>query len=87
MKSPFQFVGIVFGNNFTNRIDDINRLLINFDSNINTLLLSPRRWGKSSLIQKAAKIASAKNINNKFCFIDLAISGMRKNFIQFLQEN
>ena len=71
MNSPFQFGGIVSGNNFTNRIDDIDRLLANFDNDINTLLLSPRRWGKSSLIQKAAKIASSKNKDYKFCFIDL----------------
>ncbi len=71
MNSPFQFGGIVSGNNFTNRIDDIDRLLTNFDNDINTLLLSPRRWGKSSLIQKAAKIASSKNKGYKFCFIDL----------------
>ncbi len=71
MESPFQFGGIVTGENFTNRNKDIKRLITNFDSNINTLLLSPRRWGKSSLIHKAAKIALNKNQNYRFCFLDL----------------
>ncbi len=71
MKSPFQFGGIVSGNNFINRNKEIVRLLTNFDSNINTLLMSPRRWGKSSLIHKAAQIALRNNSNYRFCFIDL----------------
>lgn len=71
MKSPFQFGRVVEGATFTNRKDDINRLLSNFDSNVNTLILSPRRWGKTSLVRKAVTVSSAKNKKCKFIFIDL----------------
>ena len=71
MKSPFQFGRVVEGDTFTNRKDDIKRLLSNFDSNVNTLILSPRRWGKTSLVRKAVRVSSAKNKKYKFIFIDL----------------
>lgn len=37
----------------------------------NTILISPRRWGKSSLVHKAGKEAMAKDSNLKIVFIDI----------------
>jgi hypothetical protein len=71
MKSPFQFGKIVEGPAFTDREDEVNRLVSNFENNVNTLLISPRRWGKSSLVKKASEAALQKNPLVKFCFIDL----------------
>lgn len=71
MKSPFQYGKIVEGKFFTNRKNEINKLISNFENDINTILLSPRRWGKSSLVKNASRIAVKKNKNLTFCFIDL----------------
>lgn len=37
--------------NFTGREGEIRRLAANFEGGINTILISPRRWGKTSLVK------------------------------------
>lgn len=54
MDSPFLFGRTVTEQAFTNRTADINRLSRNLQNGINTVLISPRRWGKSSLVKKVA---------------------------------
>jgi hypothetical protein len=70
MKSPFQFGRVVVGDTFTDRSAEIKRLKSNIENNVHTMLISPRRWGKSSLVKQTA-IHLAKNKKIKFCFIDL----------------
>ena len=70
MKSPFQFGRVVVGDTFTDRSAEIKRLKSNIENNVHTMLISPRRWGKSSLV-KQTSIHLAKNKKIKFCFIDL----------------
>ncbi|WKZ68863.1 MAG: ATP-binding protein [Melioribacteraceae bacterium] len=70
MESPFQFGKVVEGNYFTNRKEDLKHLISNFDNGINTILLSPRRWGKTSLIKKAL-VKYNNNNKVKVCLIDL----------------
>lgn len=55
MKLPFVFGKLAQGNTFTNREKELETLLNNFRYGINTILISPRRWGKSSLIAKASE--------------------------------
>lgn len=70
MESPFQFGKVVEGDYFTNRKEDLKQLMSNFNNGINTILLSPRRWGKTSLIKKAlANYTNNKKV--KVCLIDL----------------
>jgi hypothetical protein len=52
-ENPFYFGRLVAGNSFTDRENDTKRLAGNFKNGINSILISPRRWGKSSLVQKA----------------------------------
>lgn len=52
MVSPFQFGKTVSGSAFTNRRELLKILKDNLLSGISTILISPRRWGKSSLVQK-----------------------------------
>ncbi len=70
MKSPFQFGRVVVGDAFTNRSAEIKRLKSNIENNVHTMLISPRRWGKSSLVKQTA-IHLGKDKKFKFCFIDL----------------
>ena len=71
MNSPFQFGKIVEGSAFTDRESDIQRLVLNFENRLHTILISPRRWGKSSLVKRASRVASRNHTDMSFCFIDL----------------
>jgi len=68
MNSPFKYGRIVTGDSFINRSEDIKRIRQNIESGINTLLISPRRWGKSSLMKQVAHLNRDKK--TKFAFID-----------------
>ncbi len=68
MSSPFKYGRIVTGDSFINRSEDIKRIQQNIGSGINTLLISPRRWGKSSLMKQVAYLNKDKK--TKFAFID-----------------
>lgn len=71
MKNPFVYGKIATGEAFTDREDEQERLILNFASGINTILISPRRWGKSSLVTQTANSFQKKNPDYRFCFIDL----------------
>ena len=71
METPFIFGKIATEKNFTDREKETADLVQNFMSLINTIIISPRRWGKSSLVNKAAKLAMAQDSNLRICHIDL----------------
>nr|AIF26785.1 putative ATPase [uncultured bacterium fosmid pJB92C9] len=52
---PFSYGKILADDNFTDRESDLSRLAGNFSGLVNTILISPRRWGKSSLVSRALK--------------------------------
>ncbi len=58
MEIPFVYGKIVAGNNFTDREEETRKLGSNFLSQTNTAIISPRRWGKSSLVNKAVATVS-----------------------------
>ena len=70
MKNPFVFGHLSNVSDFVNREDDIRKLKQNIDNQIHTILLSPRRWGKSSLVQVLEqKIGCTKK--TVFCHLDM----------------
>jgi hypothetical protein len=71
MKTPFVFGRLAKENNFTDRKEETAHLVTNFKSLINTILISPRRWGKSSLVFKAATIAMQEDGDLRICRVDL----------------
>jgi len=62
MENPFVYGMATFGKWFTDREEDVKRLSANFIYGINTILISPRRWGKTSLVLKIAKKVSNRNL-------------------------
>ena len=58
MNIPFAYGKIVEDADFTDRIEETAHLMGNFLSLTNTAIISPRRWGKSSLVAKAIKSAT-----------------------------
>lgn len=84
METPFVFGKIASDKNFTDRKNETDRLVSNFQSSVNTILISPRRWGKSSLVSKAAEITGKGNKTIRFCFIDLNNVRTEEQFYQQL---
>ena len=71
MNSPFIFGKVATGNTFINRENELYKLKLNFLSGINTMIISPRRWGKSSLVKKAIRESTNENRKLRICFIDI----------------
>lgn len=53
-KNPFKFGSIVDGRHFTNRTDEISRANEILKSDNHLIIISPRRYGKTSLIMNVA---------------------------------
>ena len=51
-NQSFVFGVSVSDYNFIGREDEIRQLRMNFEEGINTILISPRRWGKTSLVKR-----------------------------------
>lgn len=66
MEIPFVYGKIVADNDFTDRNAETAKLISNFLSQTNTTIISPRRWGKSSLVNKAIKSVSEEGNNLLF---------------------
>lgn len=86
MDAPFIFGNLATGPKFTNRRKEIDQLLNNFRYGINTILLSPRRWGKSSLVEKAALEIEKKFPEFKVIRIDLFNIRSEEAFYKELTE-
>ena len=55
MSKPFVYGTAVFGENFTDRKAETKRLRMNFEAGVNTILISPRRTGKTSLVYRSVE--------------------------------
>ena len=86
METPFIFGRIATEKNFTDREKETADLVQNFMSLINTIIISPRRWGKSSLVNKAAKLAMAQDSNLRICHIDLFNVRSEEHFYSLLAQ-
>lgn len=84
MNVPFTFGKLVHDEDFTNRINESKRLVSNFKASINTILISPRRWGKSSLVLKAANQVSSETRDIIICMIDLQNTRTEEQFYSIL---
>lgn len=85
MKGPFSYGILAEGEAFTNRQEETARLVSNFTNGTNTVLISPRRWGKSSLVKHAVEKLSGKK-NLRFCFIDLFNIRTEEEFYETLSR-
>ena len=62
MENPFKFGTIVEAENFTDRIEEVAYISHFVDSANHLILISPRRFGKSSVVAKAVKESGRKSI-------------------------
>ncbi len=68
-NKPFVFGVATSGDNFTDREKETERLLLNFRHGVNTVLISPRRWGKTSLVRKVCRLAQSDKL--KVVYLDI----------------
>lgn len=70
MRKPFVYGELAEDENFIDRIDDRRQLKTFLCNGINVTLISPRRWGKSSLVKATMKEIMAERSDTVVCFID-----------------
>lgn len=87
METPFVFGKIATEKNFTDREQETAYLVKHFTSLINTIIISPRRWGKSSLVNKAAELAMKQERDLRICRIDLFNVRNEEHFYSLLAQN
>ncbi len=80
--SPFIYGTTVSTHSFTNREEETKKLKKNLLDGINTTLISPRRWGKSSLVEKVILEIRAEENNTKIVLIDLFSVGSENEFLE-----
>lgn len=61
-EAPFVFGVRVEGNTFTDRKEETNRLKMNFLYGVNTILISPRRMGRTSLVEKVCSLVESDTL-------------------------
>ena len=80
--SPFVFGTTVSDKSFTNREQEVSKLYNNLCQGINTTIISPRRWGKSSLVEKVIQDINKKEKGIKTVIIDLFTIGSEEEFYE-----
>jgi AAA+ ATPase superfamily predicted ATPase len=55
MVTPFIYGRLAQSDNFTDRVKERQLLTNNFNGLINTIIISPRRWSKTSLVRAVSK--------------------------------
>ena len=87
METPFVFGRIATDRNFTDREVETDILKNNFKSLINTIIISPRRWGKSSLVNKAAQQSLKEDPQLRIVQMDLFnVRDEKQFFMQFAKS-
>jgi len=85
--APFQFGTLATDRNFIDRVEDRALLKQLLTSHINTMLISPRRWGKSSLVKKAMQELCAEDSSVRVCYIDaFSISSEAEFYNRFASQ-
>ncbi|MBN2779261.1 MAG: ATP-binding protein [Bacteroidales bacterium] len=87
MENPFKFGSIVQGEYFTNRVKEIGEITNVISSKNHLILISPRRFGKTSLIKKVLTETNHKQVflnlqayNSPEEFASKLLSEIYKNF-------
>jgi hypothetical protein len=82
MARPFNYGKLAEDNYFTNRTKEVKWLKTQMSAGINCMLISPRRWGKSSLILHASEQMKSENKKIVFCFVDLYNIRTEREFLE-----
>lgn len=84
MKEPFIFGRAVSGEYFTDRENETKKLVDNFRYGINTIIVSPRRYGKTSLVKKAINCCVDPDV--RIVFLDVFSSRNPEEFCKIFAD-
>jgi len=85
--SPFVFGTTVCTRSFTDRKAEKKKLINNLTGGINTMIISPRRWGKSSLVEKVILEINKKRDDKRTVLIDLFSVSSKEEFLETFARN
>ena len=77
-NKAFVFGVATSGDNFTDRVKETERLVSNFRHGVNTVLISPRRIGKTSLVQKVCNIVRSEEL--RIVYLDIFSCRSERDF-------
>ena len=90
MENPFKYGVLVDGEFFTDRVDELKQVQMSLNSSNHLILISPRRFGKSSLVAKAVKESGrpciSLNMQNMLSVEDFASKLLRELFRLYPME-
>ena len=86
MDSPFVFGQIARGSSFVNRTRELKHLSDNLAAGTNTMIISPRRWGKSSLVSKSAAQVRKQHKEIRIVSLDLFRIQDEKHFFEVFAQ-
>lgn len=84
--SPFAYGKLATSMAFTDRDADRQRLSSNISNRVHTILISPRRWGKSSLVKRVGVEMMEAESTYRFCHIDLFSIRSEEDFFRIYTE-
>lgn len=82
MNTPFIYGRLAKSENFTNRVSERKILENNFCGLINTIIISPRRWGKTSLVRAVSEELKEKNSELLICHVDIFNCKTEEQFLR-----
>jgi len=84
--APFIYGVTVSNDAFTDRESESEKLKSNLTGGINTMIISPRRWGKSSLVEKVIIDINQNNDTFKTVIMDLFTTGSKEEFLEVFAQ-
>ena len=84
LRNPFVFQGYVSPTYFCDRTEETEELIANLQNGRNTVLISPRRIGKTGLIKNAFYHLKEKERDSKCLYLDIFATKNRHDFVQLL---
>ena len=84
LQNPFVYQGFVSPEYFCDRIVETQELIANLQNGRNTVLISPRRIGKTGLIKNAFWLLKSKEKDAVCIYIDIFATKNQHDFIQLL---
>ncbi len=84
LKNPFVYQGYVSPDYFCDRTEETEELIANLQNGRNTVLISPRRIGKTGLIKNAFYLLKEHERDAKTLYIDIFATKNQHDFVQLL---
>ena len=84
---PFIYGKSAVKQDYTDREEESKRLAQNFFSLVNTMIISPRRWGKTSLVKNVSAQIMSENKNIRVCLLDIFnVRNENEFYVQYAQS-